>query len=163
MFKSFSPNPIRTFVKVKKLRFYPLQSTRVLKCQQKWVTKLTACLKQLQIFSVELIDDLQLRDRQRLRHRLRHLLLVHAAAQLHRDHQASAGQQTSGAGLGPLVHEHSEGKNTIQTIIWKIIDRYVLNLILNASNQYVWLKIQDCLKDFRLNLCSENPQSCWEV
>jgi hypothetical protein len=47
------------------------------------------------IFSVELHHNLQLRDRERLWDRLRHLLLVHPATQLHRDHQAPVGQQAA--------------------------------------------------------------------
>ena len=63
---------------------------------------------------VEPEQDLQLRDQTGLRHGLRDLLLVHAAAQLHGDRPAHQGQQPARGRLGPLVHECAQGASRAQ-------------------------------------------------
>ena len=104
-------------------------------------------------------DDLQLRDWPRLRDGLRDLLLVHAAAELHWDHPASVGQQTPGAGLGSLVHQHSKGKRTF-------LFRNVSSMFL----RYFFMKKPsiNCLLDIQMKrqFCSPNnltisPWSYW--
>ena len=60
--------------------------------------------------AVERQQDLRLRDHPGLWHGLRHLLLVHAAAQLY-THQTGDGQETAErTRLGRLVHQRAKGR-----------------------------------------------------
>ena len=65
-------------------------------------------IKNLSRLPVEWDDHLQPSAAPRA-DRLRNVLLVHAAVQLHRDSPPERTQRTRGARLGPLVHEDRQG------------------------------------------------------